>query len=774
MNRPEFGTGANSRRNFIKNTASAAWLLTTTDLTNFSNIIPGAPAAPRPGAPLPWYQSITRWGQVNITERDPLLYDINWWRGYWKRTNTKGIVVNAGGIVAYYPTKIPLHHKAEYLQGGDLFGDLCRAAHEDGLAVFARMDSNRAHKDFYQAHPDWFSMDITGNPYRAADLYVSCINSPYYSEYIPSILTEIAEMYHPEGFTDNSWSGLGRESICYCEYCRKSFKDTTGHDIPLAQDWDDRVYKNWIRWNYDRRLEIWDLNNRTTKAAGGANCIWSGMNSGSISDQSKSFRDFKAIAKKADIIMLDDQARSETGGFQHNGEAGKLIHGILGWDKLIPESMAQYQAHKPWFRMASKPEPEARMWMIEGLAGGLQLWWHMVGAYHDDRRMYHNPEAIFHWQMVNESFLINRQPVATIGVVWSQENMDFYGRDNTEERVELPWHGMTKALIRARIPYLPVHADHIDRDAAGLSLLILPDLAVMSDDQVSAVKRFVSRGGSLVATGNTSLLDQWGEPRPDFALGDLFGAHLAQPRNLFIKEQAEKLAGESYHTYLRLTPELRDQVDGPYKGTEPPVKSKRHPVLDGFGETDILPFGGLLEPLRLDPGTAVLLTFIPQFPVYPPESAWMRIPKTDIPGLLVREHSAGGRVVFIPADLDRQYGRSNLPDHANLLRNIIQWTAKDIPVSVEGSGLVDTHLYRQAGRLILHLVNLTNENTWQQPLDELVPIGPLKVKLKLPPGLAGHYLRRLVAGGVIPSTVSNGWCHFEIRSILDHEVIVIE
>ena len=47
----------------------------------------------------------------------------------------------------------------------------------------------------------------------------------------------------------------------------------------------------WIRWNYDRRLEIWDLNNRTTKSAGGPDCIWSGMNSGSVSGQSRSFRD---------------------------------------------------------------------------------------------------------------------------------------------------------------------------------------------------------------------------------------------------------------------------------------------------------------------------------------------------------------------------------------------------------------------------------------------------------------------------------------------------
>jgi hypothetical protein len=55
---------------------------------------------------LPWYRRVTRWGQINITEIDPTRYDIGWWRNYWKETGTEGVVVNAGGIVAYYPAML--------------------------------------------------------------------------------------------------------------------------------------------------------------------------------------------------------------------------------------------------------------------------------------------------------------------------------------------------------------------------------------------------------------------------------------------------------------------------------------------------------------------------------------------------------------------------------------------------------------------------------------------------------------------------------------------
>jgi Hypothetical glycosyl hydrolase 6 len=768
--RPTSSARNNSRRAFLQKSAMASAALAMPDLSLLasSRLLHRSLAGE-----IPWFKKITRWGQVNITEKDPLHYDIDWWRGFWKRTQTQGVIVNAGGIVAYYPTKVALHRPAQYLNGIDLFGDICRAAQADGLAVFARMDSNRAHEDFYNAHPDWFALDAEGKPYKAADLFITCVNSPYYSEHIPAILREIAELYHPEGFTDNSWSGLGRDSICYCANCKKSFLAKTGKEIPTKKNWDDQTYCDWIRWNYDRRLEIWDLNNKTTRAAGGIDCIWSGMQSGSIAGQCRSFRDYKAVTARADIIMLDDQARRDNAGFQHNAQVGKLIHGMLGWDKLIPESMAMYQTHRPWFRLASKPEREARMWVIEGIAGGIQPWWHMIAASHDDRRMYQSVEGIFNWHKKNEVFLINRQPVATIGIVWSQENYDFYGRDQAEQLVEQPIRGIMQALVRGRIPFIFVHADDIEREGERLSLLVLPNLAVMSPKQIASVRKFVGDGGNLIATGETSLYNEWGVRQSDFGLADVFGVH-AEKVSTENTAPLPKLGGDNYHTYLRLTPEIRGDVDGPKSGTEPVASGQRSPIFQGFEQTDIIPFGGLLQALKVDKQSEVLMTFVPQFPVYPPETAWMREAKTTIPGLVVSTKARGSRVAFLVADLDRQFDQFNLPDHGNLLANVVRWAAKDnIPLTVAGTGMIDCNLYRQSERLVLHLVNLTNSATWRAPLDEMVPIGPLKVRVKLPQKIRAKNVQLLVSGQHVGSVVTDDWAQFEIKSVLDHEVAVI-
>lgn len=760
-----------TRRSFLRDSMAAALVIGAGTSGLHSQKSPSSTRLRQGfGGQVPWYRRAYLWGQTNITEKDPSRYDIRWWREQWKRTQVQALIINAGGIVAYYPSKFPLHHRAEFLGGRDLFGELTKAAHDDGLFVMARMDSNRTAEDFFQAHPDWFARDGDGRPYRAADKYIACINSPYYDEYLPGVLREIVDRSHPDGFTDNSWAGLGRESICFCANCDRKFRAKTGSTLPRRADWDDPVYREWIMWSYARRIEVWELNNRTTRAAGGPDCIWSGMNSGSVTAQSRSFRDLKELCKRADILMLDHQRRDDNTGFQQNGDTGKRVHGLLGWDKVAPESMAMYQSGPGYYRVASKPAAEARMWMIAGVAGGIQPWWHHVGAYHEDRRMYRTAEPVMRWWKTNERYLVDRKPVASVGVVWSQRNTDFFGRDAAAERVDAPYTGFMHALVRARIPYLPIHVDDVDPHSGSLKLLILPNVGALSDAQAASIRRFVQNGGSLFATGDTGLYDEWGDPRSDFVLADLFACHRVG--------DTPRLRGPSgpegaRHTYLRLSPELRSRVDGPKAGDEPPAVGERHPVLRGFDETDILPFGGTLSPLKTDSAATVPLTLVPAFPTYPPETAWMRQPKSDIPGLVLSQQGSA-RVAYMPADVDRRYAREHLPDHAALLTNVVRWAAdQSIPLAVEGTGLIDCHLYEQSDRTILHMVNLTSEATWRAPLNELIRVGPFKVKIRLPPGLTRPEARLLVSGAARTVTVDDGMAVIEIDSILDHEVIVL-
>ena len=70
----------------------------------------------------PWYETMRRCGQLNLNERDPLSLDVTAWIDYWASLKLDALLLNGGGIVAFYPTQVPYHHRSEFLGSRDLFG----------------------------------------------------------------------------------------------------------------------------------------------------------------------------------------------------------------------------------------------------------------------------------------------------------------------------------------------------------------------------------------------------------------------------------------------------------------------------------------------------------------------------------------------------------------------------------------------------------------------------------------------------------------------------
>ena len=76
--------------------------------------------------------------------------------------------------------------------------------------------------------------------------------------------------------------------------------------------------------------------------------------------------------------------------------------------------------------------------------------------------------------------------------------------------------------------------------------------------------------------------------------------------------------------------------------------------------------------------------------------------------------------------------------------------------------------------MILHIVNLTNEGTWRGPIDELIPVGPINVSVRLSDGVRGGRARLLVSDTASSATPDAGWVEVRIPLLIDHEVIVLE
>ena len=704
---------------------------------------------------VPWYRRVHRWGQTNLTEDDPKLCDLEFWKEQWKLTAVQGVIVNCGGIVAYYPSRYGLQYRAGFLGDRDFFKEFSDAARGEGLAVVARMDINRATGEFYSRHPDWFCVGRDGKPIASQGRYFSCVNSGYYKEYIPKVLTEIIEKYRPDGFSDNSWKGLDRNHICYCGNCKKSFYEYCGMDLPQAVDWNDPAYRNWIRWSYRCRTDNWDLFDRTTRQAGGKDCLWLGMLNADPASSCASFVDLKTLCGRSELIFSDHQSRDMFSGFEQNSVNGSLLHLASREDVVVAESMANYVRGRRTFRLAAVPAEETRMWMAEGFAGGISPWFHHVGGGQNDRRRFRTPVPMFRWHEKNDRYLYHRTNLANVGLIWSQTNADFYGRGEVREKVSAPWTGFCHALSKARIPFLPVHADDIPKYAGRLGTIILPDLAVLSGGQMKAVCDFLDRGGNLVMTGITGTLDEDGNPAGKSALWEKLGLSLTDE---FVGVSGTGSADwESYeaHNYLNLPKE-------------------RHEILSGFEDTDLIAFGGGLRRVNSIGGLRAVASYIPAFPIYPPEFSWIRGRSPEIATVFAGRLDSGSRVVYFAADIDRCCGRERLPDHARLLANAVRFAAGDsLPISVQGPGQLDCTVYRQEDRVIVHLVNISGCDRNPGYCDEVYPVGPVRVRLRTKDLNFGR-ARLLVSETEVPVRDLGGEAEADLPRIGAHEVIVFE
>ena len=120
-----------NRRTFVKTGAAAAYLATQGNFA-YADI-------PQGTTDIPWQRKLRRIAQVNMTEHDPAVMNVEEWADYMARLRVGATFISVTGIIAFYQTKVPFHRKGKYLGNRDFFGELNAAAKKRGIRTIARM-----------------------------------------------------------------------------------------------------------------------------------------------------------------------------------------------------------------------------------------------------------------------------------------------------------------------------------------------------------------------------------------------------------------------------------------------------------------------------------------------------------------------------------------------------------------------------------------------------------------------------------------------------------
>ena len=173
---------------------------------------------------------------------------------------------------------------------------------------------------------------------------------------------------------------------------------------------------------------------------------------------------------------------------------------------------------------------EIQLWAVDGIANGLRPWFAKFNGKPYDSRWMKPVEALYNWHYRNERYLRNTENLARVAVVFSQQTARYYGGERASAKVEDHINGIYQALVESRVPFEMVHDRKLEAENIGrFKTLVLPNIACLSDEQCQQLVQYVKQGGSIVATHETSLYDQWGTRRENFGLSEIFGASLRGP-----------------------------------------------------------------------------------------------------------------------------------------------------------------------------------------------------------------------------------------------------
>jgi hypothetical protein len=365
-----------------------------------------------------------------------------------------------------------------------------------------------------------------------------------------------------------------------------------------------------------------------------------------------------------------------------------------------------------------------------------------------DKRWLGTVDKIYQVHYRNERYLRNTEPLARVGMVFSEKTRIF-GNETWHQKSGDHALGMYHALIEDRMPFEMVNDRLLDPEhLKPFKLLILPNIAALSIEQCAQIRNFVRIGGSILATFETSLYDESGRRRLDFGLADLFGV-------TYDKE----VEGPMQNSYLRLKNDLSAS------GSHPVLKDLEdaYRIINTINRVKVLPRATFPSPV----------TLIPTYPDLPMEDVYPRVPETDIRELYLREIGKS-RIAYFTGDIDRSFWQIMSADHGKLLRNTIRWALKEDPiVEVKGPGVVDVTVWKQEGSMTVHLVNLTNPMMMKGPFREFIPVTE-DVTISIPDGKTINGVNLLVSGQKADFKNIEGKITLKVPQIQDHEIIGID
>ena len=632
-----------------------------------------------------WWKSPLRVIQTNLQVKDTPKMIPSKIAGEIAEMAGNVLVMNVGGIYAWYRSQIPYHHVNEYLpKDRDLLKEIIDECHARGVRVVARFDFSKTDDSVYQEKPQWFVREPDHTPrayglHRPGNwsiLYSTCINAGYRNEELAvPVLEEVLDRYEIDGIFLNA----PHYEYCCCDLCREKYLKTYGKPLPVvpAEEWAGRVEPDWAsRCVKDNIEKLYAAVKKKKPEI--PFILYYQLYQDNLFDRTAT----------ADMICVEPQDVLSL-GWQRIPQFWKPALSIkmgrtVGGDYPRPFGIIHSCPGMDW-RHTGLPTAEYMFWMSQVPANGGQIW-HSITGFNDtisDKRILRSVGRMNHMIEKTERYMDGAVSASETLLIWNS------GRSG---------EGWAEGLINTQTLFDVLAGYQITPEKLRrYRAVIFPEGCDYPEALVKILKEYVSEGGSLIVEGTSA--------EKLAPVAELCGVEGRM-------SESESLAA----SYLRF-------------------EENCGKLRDGFEETPLLAHRGVVSYCRPLSGTKVLATLVPPFAPLdavgaPPERASILTPKTDLPLCTLREFGKG-RVLFLPFQLSMLARTFKLCEHYRLIKNCVGCVCGTPQLlTMESVNGLQAMAYRNGRFLLVHFVN----GIGQRPLANNIPYHGLEFTIRLKDG----------------------------------------
>lgn len=565
------------------------------------------------------------------------------------------------------------------MSGRDCTRELVELCHKNHIRYLGYYWAQREHVSVAAEHPDWCGVNSRGKPTR-----YFCINTPY-RQLVRNRIVELVAKIGVDGIFFDMFHARADE--CYCACCKAKFKQLTGHDAPTKENLDDPVWRKWVDFHYRSIEDAMREFNRAIKAANPEAALVVNTWNAWVYHHALKARNSIRVIENVDAIL------EETGWYDTVDPsffAFPSLHNFMSWHLagLAKEKPAFMWARPSLVRMPiGYTESFTRQAVM--LANGAVPAQSVPGR--DVLKRYMADLA------ARENYVRGSRPLRWCGLLVSEKTEMWYGRNEPQERYIKGIYGAYQIMLERHLPVVLVTDRDLERgDLGGLSVLVAPNAAALSEKECENLRAFVRAGGGLVASYETSMYDEEGQPLPDFRLGDLLNAYKVgefDARAIRVGWDPLKIHHANWYVPAKhrwATGDVRVAMDR-CSVTDPP----------GTVHTGLQLIGRLLEVEPVQGKRSDLRVSTSHY-----SDQAKSVVTTNHPGVVENKFGAG-KVIYFPADLTWSYFRLGDPHVGGLLDQAIrEAAAQPPPLEVTAPSIVQAMPFIQQGdRLIVHLVN---------------------------------------------------------------------